>query len=226
MKKIIFIIILFLSCYFIYEITKSDKINYTTLGDSLAKGVTPYSTNGYGFNNYLKEYFQKNNQLKSYNDDFTKADYRITDLINHITNNTQSKNLTINQVIHNSDIITISIGMNELYYKLKINDNYIYSYIDEMINDTNTLFKLLRKNNNNKIYMLGYYNITNNNKDIFTYANTKLQALCQKYNIIYINTEQIFQNNKTYFENPHSYNPNLEGYYKIYEKVIEKITNN
>ena len=223
MKKIIFTIILFLSCYLIYTLTNNNNLNYVTLGDSLSKGVTPYFANGYGYSNYIVDYLKKNNKLNSYNDDFTGVDYRITDLINLININYETNNQTINQAIHSADIITISVGMQELYYKINTNDTNIYTYIDKMLEDTEELFTLIRKNNNKKIYMLGYYNTKNTNQDLFNYANIKLKEICQKNKITYIDTQSIFYKNTTYFENPNSFNPNLQGYYKIYEKIIEKI---
>ena len=222
MKKIIFTIILFLSCYLIYTLTSNNNLNYVTLGDSLSKGVTPYFANGYGYSNYIVDYLKKNNKLNSYNDDFTSIDYRITDLINLININYETNNQTINQAIHSADIITISVGMQELYYKINTNDTNIYTYIDKMLEDTEELFTLIRKNNNKKIYMLGYYNTKNTNQDLFNYANIKLKEICQKNKITYIDTQSIFYKNTTYFENPNSFNPNLQGYYKIYEKIIEK----
>ena len=222
MKKIIFTIILFLSCYLIYTLTNNNNLNYVTLGDSLSKGVTPYFANGYGYSNYIVDYLKKNNKLNSYNDDFTSIDYRITDLINLININYETNNQTINQAIHSADIITISVGMQELYYKINTNDTNIYTYIDKMLEDTEELFTLIRKNNNKKIYMLGYYNTKKTNQDLFNYANIKLKEICQKNKITYIDTQSIFYKNTTYFENPNSFNPNLQGYYKIYEKIIEK----
>lgn len=222
MKKIIFTIILFLSCYLIYTLTNNNNLNYVTLGDSLSKGVTPYFANGYGYSNYIVDYLKKNNKLNSYNDDFASIDYRITDLINLININYETNNQTINQAIHSADIITISVGMQELYYKINTNDTNIYTYIDKMLEDTEELFTLIRKNNNKKIYMLGYYNTKNTNQDLFNYANIKLKEICQKNKITYIDTQSIFYKNTTYFENPNSFNPNLQGYYKIYEKIIEK----
>ena len=222
MKKIIFTIILFLSCYLIYTLTNNNNLNYVTLGDSLSKGVTPYFANGYGYSNYIVDYLKKNNKLNSYNDDFTSVDYRITDLINLININYETNNQTINQAIHSADIITISVGMQELYYKINTNNTNIYTYIDKMLEDTEELFTLIRKNNNKKIYMLGYYNTKNTNQDLFNYANIKLKEICQKNKITYIDTQSIFYKNTTYFENPNSFNPNLQGYYKIYEKIIEK----
>lgn len=226
MKKIIFIIIIILSCYLIYNFTKDEKLNYSTIGDSLSYGYTPYSTKSLSYSDYISYHLKKENKLNNYNNSFTNENYRITDVINLINNNTKKEKETINQIIASSDILTISLGMNEIYYKIKMNSNDIYNYIDHMINDMEDLFKLIKKYNNKKIYILGYYNVTKNNQDVFNYANIKLNKLCNKYSINYVDLSSIFYKNTTYFENPVSFNPNLEGYYKIYQKIIEKIENN
>ena len=41
MKKVIFILILFLSCYLIHIKTADNKIYYLSIGDAISKGNTP-----------------------------------------------------------------------------------------------------------------------------------------------------------------------------------------
>ena len=59
MKKIIFILILFLSCYFIYNLTIDSKINYLTIGDSLSSGINIYGIKQYGYSDYVKDYLKE-----------------------------------------------------------------------------------------------------------------------------------------------------------------------
>ena len=70
-------------------------------------------------------------------------------------------------LLKNADIITISIGMNELYYKLSINNENIYTYMNDMINDLEVLFSLINRYNHKKVFVINYYNVNNYNKDIF-----------------------------------------------------------
>ena len=101
MKKIIFILILFLSCYIIYNLTTDSKVYYLTLGDSLSNGVNVYGVKQYGYSDYVKEYLINEDKLKYYNDTFTDSDYRITDLLrmieNNETKNINGKEVSINQ---------------------------------------------------------------------------------------------------------------------------------
>ena len=43
MKKIILVLIIFIACYFIYNLTIDKKVSYLTLGDILSKGTNEYS---------------------------------------------------------------------------------------------------------------------------------------------------------------------------------------
>ena len=119
MKKVILILILFLSCYFIYNFTKDDRVSYLTLGDSLSKGTTEYGVVNKGYSNYIKEYLKENRKLKDYNKTFTSNDYRILDIIKILSYNEKKDNYSLNRLIKESDIITISLGMTEIYNVLQ-----------------------------------------------------------------------------------------------------------
>ena len=67
MKKIILILILFLSCYFIYNRTIDEKLYYLTIGDFLSKGINENGALTYGYNRYVLDYLSHNNKLKDYN---------------------------------------------------------------------------------------------------------------------------------------------------------------
>ena len=65
--------------------------------------------------------------------------------------------------------------MNELYSKIMLNNDNVYSYINEMTEDLKVLFSKINKLNHRKVLVLNYYDITNGNQDIFAYANIKLK---------------------------------------------------
>ena len=175
-----------------------------------------------------QEYLESKNKLSSYNTTYTNNDYRITDLLRIIEYNEEEivndKPLSIHKLLKESDIITLSIGMNELYYKLTINTDNIYSYIDEMMEDMSKLFHEINKYNHKQVFVLGYYNITNDNQDIFNYANIKLKNLCLKEGYTYIPLNSIL-NDKIYFQNDNKIYPNKLGYQQIYKIIVEKIKN-
>ncbi len=226
MKKVILILILFFSCYFIYNKTINEKLYYLTIGDSLSKGINEKKGITYGYNDYVKSYLESNKLLREYNNTFVDSNYRIIDIVRILEYNEKKDNLSLNYLIKKSDIITLSLGMNELYYKLDKNTQNIYTYIDDMINNYDKILSYINTFHHKKVFILGYYSALSGNNDIFEYANYKLKILCDKYNYIYIDLFNIFNNNPKYFNKKSSFIPNKEGYEKISQIIIEKIKNN
>lgn len=220
MKKIIFILILFLSCFIVYKLTIDNKLSYLSIGDSLSKDNT--------YTYYIKEYLNNKNKLKSYNTTYTNNDYRITDILRIIKYNEEEevngKNLSIHKLLNEADIITLSLGMNELYYKLTISNDDIYYYIDEMMNDMSYLLKEINRYNHKQVFVLGYYTIDNNNKDIISYANIKLKEICIEEGYTYISLEDILDSD-IYFIDKENGKLNRVGYEKIYKEIIKYIKN-
>lgn len=226
MKKVILILILFLSCYFIYNKTIDNKIYYLTIGDSLSKGITKNGDLSYGYSDYIRDFLDNNNLLKEYNKTFTESDYRIIDVIKALEYNEKKDNESLNYLIKKADIMTISLGMNELYYKLNKDTQNIYTYIDNMINNYDKILSYVNTFHHNKVFILGFYNVTGINNDLFDYANYKLKELCNKYDFIFIDLSNLFNNNPNYFDKKMSFIPNFNGYEKISQLIIENFKNN
>ena len=226
MKKVILILTLFLSCYFIYNKTNDKKFYYLTIGDSLSKGITENGNLSYGYSDYIINFLDTNKLLKGYDKTFIESDYRIIDVIKILEYNEKKDNQSLNYLIKKADIITISLGMNELYYKLNKDMQNIYTYIDDMINNYDKILLYINTFHHKKVFILGYYNITGNNNDIFDYANYMLKNLCNKYDFEFIDTSKSFNNNPNYFNKNTSFIPNLNGYEKISQLIIENFKNN
>lgn len=219
MKKIILILILFLSIWFIYNNTVDKKNNYLVLGNDLSIGEDNYSL-------YVRDYLDSKNILGNYNTSFVDLDLRITDLINKIKYNdnviVNNKTIGINMLLKNADVITISIGMNELYYKLSINNENIYTYMKDMITDLEVLFNLINRYNHKRVFVINYYNINNYNKDIFNYLNYYLEELCDKEGFEYVDVSEFLDNNIINYEKSSNFYLNKYGNKKISQFIIEK----
>lgn len=217
MKKILLILFLFLSCYIIYAKTYDDKKFYLAVGD----GITA------GYNDIIINYLDNLDILKEYNNSFINKDYRIKDLIRVIKYNEEmninNKSVSIHYLLKESDIITLSIGMNDIYYKLNNNTKDIYSYVNEMINDMEILLDSIKKYSCNKVIVLGYYNITNKNNDIFTYLNYKVKSLVETYGYDYIELANIINNE--HLQSTDNYYLNEEGNQLISKLIVEKFKN-
>lgn len=217
MKKILLILFLFLSCYIIYAKTYDDKKFYLAVGD----GITA------GYNDIIINYLDNLDVLKEYNNSFINKDYRIKDLIRVIKYNEEmninNKSVSIHYLLKEADIITLSIGMNDIYYKLNNNTKDIYSYVNEIVNDMEILLDSIKKYSCNKVIVLGFYNITNKNNDIFTYLNYKVKSLVETYGYDYIELANII--NKEHLQSTDNYYLNEEGNQLISKLIVEKFKN-
>ena len=227
MKKVFLILTLFLSCYFIYTKTEGNKKNYLVIGDSLSKGINEYGVVSYGYSDFIKDYLENKKILKNYNKTYTDVNYKVSDIVKILEYNESKNNISLNRLIKEADIITISLGIDEIYYKINKNNQNIYTYIDNMISDYNKILDYISKFHHDKVYILGYYNTTKNNIDIFNYANYKLEVLTKKYNYTYIDLAKILDNNPTYISQiNNNYMPNIRGYQKISQIIVENLKNN
>ena len=216
MKKIMLILFLFLSfylCYIIYNLTEDTGLYCLVLGDSTAD------------NSYLS--IEEN--ITTYNNYYIDKDYRIIDLLNTIKYNKEKnindKQISIHQLLKKSDIIVLSIGMNDIYYKLNDNTKNIYTYINNMINNMEELLKEINRYNYQKVIVLNYYNTTNKYNDIFTYLNYKLEKITKEANFEYIDLEKYIGNNQNLLEKTDNFYLNDQGYKEINQLIVEKIKN-
>lgn len=231
MKKILTFLIVILSVLLIYIGLKDKKIYYLSIGDSLSMGITPYNNFDYGYSDYIKDYLQEQNLLEVYVN-LGDNNKRITDIISDIENNiniiVDNKNKTFQNALIKADLITISIGNNDLLSNIKINEEFsivdLYDKFDQILIDYEKLFSLLRKYCKENIFILGLYNTINHDNidDFFKYANSELKKLCDKYEIQFVDIYEEF-NNESYFSNPNSKIPNKEGYKIISEKIKQML---
>lgn len=237
LKKIIFLSCLFLTIYTIYYLNKTDQINYIALGDSLSVGIDSNGNTSYGYSNYLANYLKKNNILKTYSNDFAVSGARISDLLYSLeTNRTIKKNnqtLSLKKCLRESDLVTLSIGGNDLLSKIALstttvetlNDAEVTKIINETLNELDTLLKEIRKYAKKEIILIGYYNpyqataISVNR--LMAYLNSKTNNICQKYDIKYLELSTLFKNNPSYLPNPTNIHPATDGYAAIANKIIE-----
>ncbi|MFA5407628.1 MAG: GDSL-type esterase/lipase family protein [Bacilli bacterium] len=243
MKKIIILVLCIALPIIIYLITIDEKIYYLALGDSIAAGQNPYGKIGYGYTDYVADNLESRSKLAFYTKKFAVSGYRTTDLINDINNNKEiivdDESITLKHALTKADVITLSIGANDLFYKLGINNidfNYysvsdLKNYVDGVILDVETLIVLIKKYCKEDIILIGYYNpLWNIKKDyaseidsIFVYANEKMADMSKKYDLYYVDIYNLFKDNIDYLPNPLDIHPSDSGYKAISEKVIEVI---
>ena len=182
MKKIIFTILVFFVIFLIYYFNINKNIYYVSIGDFLSYGNNSYSDS---INNHYK------NKIDKYINISTLDDYRVTNLINDINNNKEiiikKEKKNLQNILIKANYITLSIGMNDILNK----NNISYDYMDQLLNDIEILFILIRKYNKDRIDYLSFYNLINNKK-LIEYTNKRLEKLCKKNNINYIDISNLY----------------------------------
>ena len=234
-KKYIKLIIFFIICLIIFLIFKFNNhhnITYISLGDSFALGKNSYGQFDYGYSDYVKDYLEKNNKLNKYFKTFSEEDASIKTLYQNISLNKKIKlkdrEFNLKQSLREANILTLTIGINDLIYKLSILDNLDKTSIDKIIKsiekDFNNLIKEIKKYYPKEIYVVGYYNIYPENTT-YEYAIKELNKIYIKNkDVIYIDTFELLDNNHKYIPNFLNYYPTAEGYKIISEQIIIKIS--
>lgn len=210
MKKILFTCMIFLAIFLIYYFNINNNINYLSIGDYLSYGINNNNIVDNNYSDNIKKYYK--NKIDEYINYSTIEDYRVMDLLNDINNNKiikhKDKEYTLQNLLIKANYITLSIGMNDLLNK----KNITYEYMDQLINDIEKLFILIRKYNKDRIDYLGFYNVINN-ENLIHYANTRLKLICDKNKINYIDITDLKYFIKELF-------PNNEGYNYITDQIL------
>ena len=212
MKKIIILLFLFLLpilCYLIYSVTETKEKYILAIGDEIANVVE----------------LSSNENIK-YNNDFINEDYRISDISNILKYNKEitkdNKTISIHMLLKKADIVIISIGMNDIYYKLNDDTKDIYTYINNMLETYEEVLDEISKYDYQNVYILGYYNIANKNNDLFVYTNYKLKNIVKKYRYKYIELNNFLNNNQKYYQKNNNFGLNKAGYEQILKLIVEK----
>ena len=191
MKKILFALFIFVIVFLIYSFNINKKVYYLSLGDYLSYGINNNKIVNNTYSNNLREYYKAN--LENYVNYSVLDDYRVMDLYNDIISNKkikfENKEYNIQNLLIKANLITISIGMNDLLYKIEYSNN-IYDYTDELLNDIEKLLVLIRKYNKDKIYVLGFYNIIDD-LELINYANLKLNKICNQNKVVYVDISNL-----------------------------------
>lgn len=226
----------------IFFMTRDKQIYYLSLGDSLAAGQTPNNTIEESYGDYVAEYLKDKEVLEFYTKKFSKSGYRSIDLLNDLNNNKKikvdGKKITIKHALIKADIVTVSIGSNDLFYKLNVGNEFdmnefddIYTYVDEAISDVDKLLYELRKSCKEQIMVFGFYNpftnfsssLANTVEPVIVYANEKMKKLVKKYDMTYVDIHDMFLANDNYLPSKLEIHPTKDGYKAMAKSVINLI---
>lgn len=237
MKKLIklfILIIISLSVYFIYNLKDTSTIIYTSLGDGFADGINSYGDKNYGYSNYISDNLKKEESLNRSYLNFTSKDMTINDLRSLILlNNHDNNQNNIRQVLRETDLLTISVGINDLIYKMNV-ENITTNHqkektITEIVDNLDITLQELQKYYQKNIYLIGYYNFYPQNsveRKMLESLNSKLKEYSMKNNLIFVDNSNMDKSLFLYLDNPNSIYPNIDGYKKISYNIWSKMLKN
>ena len=176
MKKIIFIISILTLVFIIYYLNLDKEVYFLSISDNTI------INDKYMYQKTVDSYLDNKNLLEKSVIYYQDGDYRIIDLINDIEDNIVFNNCdekyTLDNVLIKADIITLSIGTNDLLYN-RLSDDDMYEYVDEVMKDLDKLFELIRKYSKENVLVFNFYSLYND--ELVGYANKRLEILVNKY---------------------------------------------
>ena len=138
------------------------KVNYLSLGDSLAAGVNSDKKIGEGFSEYTAKYLEENNLLESYTKKFAVPGDTTADVLEDLTTNVE-----LQEAVKKAHIISISAGANDLLKQAKIDTSAGTVVIDPAAivptlttigeNYAKILATIKALNNEAEVFVLGTY---------------------------------------------------------------------
>lgn len=228
---IIFIVLITIAIYYVFD---PKQKTYIAMGDFFATGVNADNEYAYGYPDYIRDNYNNERKLKYFDKTYTNNDYTIKEIKKDLSNNdfkiVNGNTISIKRLLRESDILTITIGINDILKYLNINRIQDLEYkpkqqIDEALTnakkDLEELIKEINKYAKGKIIFVGYYfpgyEEYENTYYTVNNMNYMYQNLSSKYNIDYFKTTNLF--NKT-----ENITKNLYPNYKIYKKIAQNIT--
>ena len=229
--KLIICILVILVIFLIYRENHNHYFSYTSLGDGYALGMNSYGEIDYGYSDFVKDKIKKEKKLKLYNKSFSSKDQSIEHLYESIVTNEKitinNKEINMKQTLRESNLITMTIGLNDLIYHLAItndiNEYKLNKIIEKIEENLNKLINEIQKYYPKKIYIIGYPNLPVENIYIKEGINQLNKVLKNIDNTEYISTTKIIK--KEDFLNPNSIYPSKIAYQKISKEIIKKLEN-
>lgn len=236
MKKILIFGLIVLAVFLIYLCNMDKKVYYLALGDSLAEGDGAYGKEIKGYSDYVSDYLNEKNLLETYVPNFAKSGYRTADLVKAITDNKKvkvdKKTTTLQNALIKADLVTVSIGANDILNKINtetpVDYSSLYNYIDDLGDDLDELLALMREYCKEDIVLVGYYNPypylnSKNIDDVFSYLNSKYEKISKEFDVIYIEIDTLFKENPQFLPNDNDIHPSEEGYKAISGEIISAV---
>ena len=216
--KLLILLLLSLSVYFIHQKTKDTKETILVLGDYLSEGIDSYHSHTYTYIDYYKEYSNKQ-KVKIIN--YSKKDLSLKELLNNL-----KMTPSLKKDLREANTLLLNLGYSDLVFKLSLEEN---KNLEKIIEEIDSIYKELiqeiRKYYKERIMVIGYP--SSYKEDYYLNQGIKeLNKVLRKELLptdIFINTYELLKEKEKYFSNPNSNYPNSLAYQIIGKEIINKI---
>ena len=208
--KLIILLLLSFSVYFIFKYNNKDVIKIVNIGDSLSQSINSKIFKEYKYLDYYKD---DSNQKLIINNDYSKKELTL-----HEFNILLKNSASLKRLLREADQVFITLGYNDLIYNIALKENSnkkIVGIQKEYI----TCLHEIKKYYKRKPIVIGYYNSYYNEE--LDQSIAKLNKIIKEEEVIFIDTSQIIDSPK-YFSNQYSYYLNKKGYQVISQEIIKK----
>lgn len=222
----------------------SNSFHYAALGDSLSAGQTPYQTVDNGYTDFLADHFEKS-QPTNFTKAFAVPGYTSQDVLDDIINNRTIGDKSIQDVIREADVLTLTVGANDILREATIDPEngtveidpakipVILATLTENLNGI--LGEINSLNPNVMVYVSGYYfsfpYLPDDQKPqlqlLMSLLNDTIQNVSLEQGMSFVSMDsvnEIFQEDPgTFLPNPLDIHPSSDGYKLITEQFIQVI---
>ena len=227
------------------------QVDYVALGDSLAHGMNEVGGIGLGYTDFIAQTLKKDGYITSYTKDFAYSGYTTKNVLDDLKVDVEkpitgfgykSEKATIRTSIKDAEIVTLTVGANDLLPLLKeslatgINmETIVKASTEAMTNYASILAEIKKLNPKVEIYVMGYYNsfpyydekLQTQFKALLAIMNNSIKTTAEKAGAIFVPTATIVEKNVAgYLPNPENIHLSEAGYQAVANEAFLPIIKN
>lgn len=212
--------------------------HYVALGDSLAAGMIQDASIGKGYADSLAEMLEEDELLASYNKGFAYPGYKTTNILAELKENIKKPSSTTGEVvalrdeIAKADVITLSIGANDVLSNVKRDEagNFTFDAMQilaaskTMAKNVDAILKEITAiNPSADVFVMGYYNpfpyateYTAQFNQLVTVLDNEVKKIVEANKMGFVEVVDVLAaDTKAYMPNPLNIHPSEAGYAAI-----------
>lgn len=225
---------------------KGEPANYLALGDSLAAGMIETGAVGTGYADYLAQTLEEAELLASYNKGFAVPGYTTEQVLDELNKDVEKpssetgKKVSLIDEIKKADVITLSVGANDVLKTLKqdesgnisLNFSEVQQAIGKMAGNYALILKRITQlNPTADVFVMGYYNpfphmtkLTEQLNMLVGLLDNKVKGIAEGNGAYFVKVSDVIAaDTAAYLPNPENIHPSEQGYKVIAEQFAAPV---